>query len=112
MQANFDKAYAGPPRIWRLHDSMKLVSSDISPEIDKSLRPFMMSASHVVSDKSAVQVAGDLRLREPVKRGIARGEGPDSASLETSLKRMLGTPPGPLVIAEQGRRRGWISTPC
>ena len=52
MQANFDKAYAGPPRIWRLHDSLKLVSSDYPREIDKSLRPYMMSASHVVSDKA------------------------------------------------------------
>ena len=60
-----------------------------------------MSASHVVSDNGAVQVAGDLRLREPVTRGIARGEGANSASPEASLKRMLGTPPGPLVIAER-----------
>ena len=103
MQANFEKSYAGPPRIWRLHDSMKLVSlPEIeSAYIDEAWRPYMMSASHVISDNGAVQVAGDLRLREPVTRGIAGGEGANSDSLETSLKRMLGTPPGPMVIAER-----------
>ena len=101
MQANFEKSYAGPPRIWRLHDSMKLVSSDYPREIDKSLRPYMMSASHVESDDGEVQVASDLQLREPVTRGLARGEDTRSNPLEASLSRMLGTRVGSIVVAER-----------
>jgi uncharacterized caspase-like protein/uncharacterized protein YecT (DUF1311 family) len=100
MRATFDKSYAGAPRIWRLHDAMKIVSSDWPPKIGQSLRPFMITASHVLSEQSAIRLANDTARAEPVTRGLERGGEERANSFEASLGKMLGTPLGPFVVAE------------
>jgi uncharacterized caspase-like protein/uncharacterized protein YecT (DUF1311 family) len=102
MRVNFEKSYAGSPRTWRLHDSMRIVSNDLPPEADQSIRPYMTSASHVVSDAGAFHLAGDPVRREPITRGIRGGGGAQPSSLEMSFRKMLGNLPGPIVVAERG----------
>jgi uncharacterized protein YecT (DUF1311 family) len=101
MRVNFDNSYAGPPRIWRLHDSMRIVSSDLPHEIDQSIQPYMMSASRIVSEKGSTQLPGDFQPREPVTRGLARGGSAQANSFEKLLSVMLEAPTMPLVVAEQ-----------
>lgn len=104
MRATFDKSYAGPPRIWRLHDALKIVSSDEHPgfdQYDRSLRPFMISASHVVTEHGAIQLVSDAERRAPVTRGLVRGEVAQAKSLEKTLGYMLGIPTMPIVVAER-----------
>jgi uncharacterized caspase-like protein/uncharacterized protein YecT (DUF1311 family) len=100
MQATFDKSYAGPPQVWRLHDALKIVSTDEPHKIEQSIRPFMMSTSRVVSEQSTVRLASDADRREPITRGLARGGEPAADSLEMSFSKMLGAPVKPLIVAE------------
>jgi hypothetical protein len=120
MRATFDKTYAGPPRIWRLHDALKIVSSEeifqtvrppsggalddpvraLREEIHESLRPFMFSASRVVTEIGPIQLATDAERRAPVTRGLVRGEVAQAKSLEDALGSVLGTPMA-IVVAER-----------
>jgi uncharacterized protein YecT (DUF1311 family) len=101
MRASFDNTYQGPPHIWRLHDDIRIVSSDWAPEDYTSIRPYMMSASRVVSEGGWTQLASDWAGRKPVTRGLLRGDGAEANSLEKLLSDMLKARPGAIVAADR-----------
>ena len=70
IRNRLSNTYTGPPHIWRLHDNIKLVSGDFDTGIGyETGRRYLMTASHVVSDRQVSASNGGIELREPITRG-------------------------------------------